>query len=90
MRPGQIEEAAALAMLLGGAFPAERWEPDETELELFGDPTVLVTLVVARAEELLATASLQVREDDPTCAWIRELGCDFSARAGSPDDPFPL
>ena len=37
VRRAQVEEAGALAALLGRAFEAERWDVAGTERELFGD-----------------------------------------------------
>ena len=47
VRRAQVEEAGALAAMLGGAFENEHWEAAGTKSELFGDETVRVTLVVA-------------------------------------------
>lgn len=71
VRRAQVEEAGALAALLGSAFEAEHWDAAGTERELFGDETVRGTLVVVAEERLLATASLQVRPDVPGCGWVR-------------------
>src|SRR5688572_27462070 len=59
VRRAQVEEAGALAALLGRAFAAESWDAAGTERELFWDETVRATLVVAAAGRLVATASLQ-------------------------------
>jgi GNAT superfamily N-acetyltransferase len=71
VRRADVAEASALAALLGRAFEGERWDEAGTARELFGDATVRATLVVAAAERLVATASLQVRLDDPACGWVR-------------------
>jgi mycothiol synthase len=71
VRRAQVEEAGALAALLGGVFDAESWDAAGTEQELFGDETVRGTLVVAVEGRLVATASLQVRPDVPHCGWVR-------------------
>ena len=71
VRRAQVEEAGALAALLGRAFEAERWDAAGTERELFCDETVRATLVVAAEGRLVATASLQVRPDVPECGWVR-------------------
>src|SRR5262244_2313661 len=63
VRRAQVEEAGALAALLGRAFEAEVWDAAGTERELFCDETVRATLVVAAEGRLVATASLQVRPD---------------------------
>ncbi len=47
VRRAQVEEAGALAALLGRAFEAESWDAAGTERELFCDETVRATLVVA-------------------------------------------
>ena len=62
-RRAHVEEAGALATLLGQVFEAERWDAAGTERELFCDETVRATLVVAEEGRLVATASLQVRPD---------------------------
>lgn len=67
VRRARVGEAEALAALLGQAFEAETWDVAGTERELFRDETVRATLVVAAAERLVATASLQVRPDSPEC-----------------------
>ena len=71
VRRAQVEEAGALAALLGQAFAAETWDAAGTKRELFCDETVRATLVVAAEGRLVATASLQVRPEVPECAWVR-------------------
>ena len=80
MRAAVVEEAPDLALLLGGVYPAETWEPDATAEELFHDRSVITTLVVAMEDRLLATASLQIRDDHPACGWIRWVGTEADSR----------
>lgn len=80
VRRAQVEEAGALAALLGRAFEAERWDAAGTERELFGDETVRATLVVEAAGRLVATASLQVRPDVPECGWVRWVATEQDRR----------
>src|SRR5918911_627902 len=80
IRRAHVEEAGALAALLGGAFEAETWDVAGAERELFCDETVRATLVVAAEERLLATASLQVRPDVPECGWVRWVATDLDRR----------
>ena len=80
VRRAQVEEAGALAALLGRAFEAESWDAAGTERELFCDETVRATLVVAAAGRLVATASLQVRPDVPECGWVRWVATDLDRR----------
>jgi GNAT superfamily N-acetyltransferase len=80
VRRAQVQEAGALAALLGQAFEAETWEAAGTERELFCDETVRATLVVAAEGQLVATASLQVRPDVPQCGWVRWVATDLSRR----------
>ena len=80
VRRAHVAEAGALAVLLGRAFEAERWEAAGTERELFGDETVRATLVVAAAGRLVATASLQVRPDVPECGWVRWVATERDRR----------
>jgi GNAT superfamily N-acetyltransferase len=80
VRHAHVEEAGALAALLGQAFEAETWEAAGTERELFCDETVRATLVVAAGGRLVATASLQVRPDAPECGWVRWVATDLSRR----------
>jgi GNAT superfamily N-acetyltransferase len=80
IRRARVEEAGALAALLGQAFPAETWEAAGTVRELFGDETVKTTLVVVAERRLLATASLQVRPDLPECGWVRWVATDRDRR----------
>jgi GNAT superfamily N-acetyltransferase len=80
VRRAHVEEAGALAALLGRAFAAERWDAAGTERELFGDETVRATLVVAEEGRLVATASLQVRPDGPECGWVRWVATDLDRR----------
>jgi hypothetical protein len=47
VRRAHVEEAGALAALLGRAYPTETWDAADTERELFRDETVKATLVVA-------------------------------------------
>jgi GNAT superfamily N-acetyltransferase len=80
VRRAHVEEAGALAALLGRAFEAERWDAAGTERELFCDETVRATLVVAAERRLVATASLQVRPDVPECGWVRWVATDLDRR----------
>jgi GNAT superfamily N-acetyltransferase len=80
VRRAHVEEAGALAALLGQAFEAETWEAEGTERELFCDETVRATLVVAAEGRLVATASLQVRPDVPECGWVRWVATDLDRR----------
>src|SRR5215831_6110863 len=82
VRRAHVEEAGALAALLGRAFEAEVWDAAGTERELFWDETVRATLVVAAEGRLVATASLQVRPDVPECGWVRWVATDLSASGG--------
>src|SRR5262249_17159064 len=70
VRRAQVEEAGALAALLGRAFEAERWDAAGTERELFCDETVKATLVVAADGRLVATASLHVRPYVARGGWV--------------------
>jgi hypothetical protein len=76
VRRARVEEAGALAALLGRAFEAEMWDAAGTKRDLFRDETVRATLVVAAAGQLVATASLQVRPDAPECGWVRWVATD--------------
>ena len=58
-RRAHVEEAGALAALLGRAFEAETWDVVGTERELFCDETVRATLVVAAEGRLVGTASFR-------------------------------
>ena len=80
IRRAHIEEAGALAALLGRAFVGERWDAAGTKRELFCDETVRVTLVVAAEDRLVATASLQVRPDAPECGWVRWVATEMDRR----------
>lgn len=80
VRRAHVEEAGALAALLGRAFEAETWDAAGTARELFGDATVRATLVVAAAGRLVATASLQVRPDEPACGWVRWVATERDRR----------
>jgi GNAT superfamily N-acetyltransferase len=80
VRRAQVEEAGALAALLGRAYPTETWDAAGTERELFCDETVRATLVVAAEGRLVATASLQVRPDVPECGWVRWVATDLDRR----------
>ena len=80
VRRAHVEEAGALAALLGRAFAAERWDAAGTERELFCDETIRATLVGAAAGRLVATASLQVRPDVPECGWVRWVATDLDRR----------
>jgi mycothiol synthase len=80
VRRAHVEEAGALAALLGRTFEAETWEAAGTERELFGDETIRATVVVAAAGRLVATASLQVRPDAPECGWVRWVATELDRR----------
>jgi len=80
VRRAQVEEAGALAALLGRAYPTETWDAAGTAHELFGDETVRATLVVAAEGRLIATASLQVHTDAPACGWLRWVATEQERR----------
>lgn len=80
VRRAQVEEAGALAALLGRAYPTETWDAAGTERELFRDETVRATLVVKAEGRLVATASLQVRPDAPECGWVRWVATERERR----------
>lgn len=80
VRRAQVEEAGALAALLGRAFEGEYWDATGTEHELFYDETVRATLVVAAEGQLMATASLQVRPELPHCGWVRWVATALERR----------
>jgi GNAT superfamily N-acetyltransferase len=80
LRRAHVAEAGGLAALLGQAFEGEIWDAAGTERELFGDPTVKATLVVADEGRLLSTASLQVRPDDPDCGEVHWVATDRERR----------
>ncbi len=80
VRRAHVEEAGALATLLGSAFEAETWDAAGTERELFCDETVRATLVVVAEGQLVATASLQVRPSAPECGWVRWVATDRDRR----------
>ncbi len=71
MRRARIEESKELAGLLGGAYPAEDWEPVATENELFHDKTVVAPMVIVSGKQILATASLQIRSSAQNYGWLR-------------------
>ena len=54
VRRAQVEEAGALAALLGRAYSTETWDAANTKHDLFCDETVRATLVVAAEERLIA------------------------------------
>lgn len=80
VRRAHVEEAGALAALLGRAYRTETWDVAGTERELFGDATVRATLVVAVERRLIATASLQVHPHAPECGWLRWVATDEHRR----------
>ena len=80
VRRAHVEEAGALAALLGRAFAAESWDAAGAERELFCDETVRATLVAAAEGRLVATASLQVRPDVPGCGWVRWVATEPDRR----------
>ena len=80
IRRAQVEEAAALAALLGGSYPTETWDAAGTERELFCDETIRATWVVAAKGRLLATASSQVQLDAPECGWVRWVATELDRR----------
>jgi GNAT superfamily N-acetyltransferase len=82
LRRARVEEAGALAAILGRAYPTETWDSAGAERELFGDETVVATLVVAAEERLIATASLQVHRDAPECGWVRWVATEPDRRRG--------
>jgi mycothiol synthase len=80
IRRAEVEEAGALAALLGRAYPIETWDAAGTERELFCDETVRATLVVAAKDRLVATASAQILLDAPECGWVRWVATEHDQR----------
>jgi len=80
VRRAQVEEAGALSALCGRAYTAEVWEPEGTKRELFHDNTVRAVLVVADADQLLATASLQVNPAEPESGQVRWVATELEWR----------
>ena len=80
LRRARVEDAAALATLLGRAYASERWDAALAEHEMFGDVTVKATLVVESERRLLATASLQVRPDAPERGLVRLVATEENRR----------
>lgn len=80
VRRARVEEAGALAALLGRAFEGEKWDAAGTVCELFYDETVRATLVVEAEMRLVATASLQVRPDLPACGLVRWVATERDRR----------
>jgi len=71
VRRAKEMDAEALAGICGRAYINECWEPEDTRRELFHDHTVRAVLVVAEAQRILATASLQVHSNAPDAGQIR-------------------
>ena len=80
VRRARVEDARALASLLGSAFTDETWDASGVERELLRDPTVRAVLVVAAGRRLASTASLQVRPESPGSGWVRWVATDPSLR----------
>ena len=80
LRKARVEDAAALATLLGRAYASERWDAAVAKHEMFGDATVKATLVVEAEGRLIATASLQVRPDAPERGLVRLVATDENRR----------
>ena len=80
MRRARMEDAEALAALLGRAYGSEAWDAARAEREIFGDVTVRATLVAETEGRLVATASLQVRPDAPERGLVRLVATDEDRR----------
>ena len=80
IRRARVEDAGALAALLGRAYASERWDAAVVERELFSDPTVRATLVVETAGRLVATASLQIHPDAPERGLVRLVATEEDRR----------
>lgn len=80
LRRARVDDAAALAALLGRVYATSRWDVAETRRELFGDETVRATLVAETDGRLVATASLQVRPDAPERGLVRWVATEEDRR----------
>jgi ribosomal protein S18 acetylase RimI-like enzyme len=80
VRRARVEDAAALAALLGSAYEGETWDWTGVERELLRDPTVRAVLVVVEGTRLVSTASLQVRPNAPGSGWVRWVATDPDRR----------
>lgn len=80
VRRASIDDAGALAEMLGRAYPSEKWWEEGTRLELFQDATIKASLVVELEGRLVATASLQVRSDVPKVGQLRWVATELDWR----------
>lgn len=80
VRRARVEDAGALAAVLGAALEGETWDAAGVERELLGDPTVKAILVVAAGTRVVSTASLQVRPESPGSGWVRWVATDPARR----------
>jgi ribosomal-protein-alanine N-acetyltransferase len=80
LRRARVEDAGALAAVLGSAYEGETWEWASVERELLCDPTVRATLVVAAGTRLVSTASLQVYPESPRSGRVRWVATDPDRR----------
>jgi ribosomal protein S18 acetylase RimI-like enzyme len=80
VRRARVEDAGALAAVLGSAFEGETWDAAGVEREVLCDPTVRAILVVTAGTRLVSTASLQVRPESPGSGWVRWVATDPDRR----------
>ncbi len=83
IRAAVSEDAAALAKLLGTAFPEMEWHVDRANRELLDAPDVTETFVAEQDGNLLATASARhFDERFPRVGYVHWVAVDPAARGG--------
>ena len=79
VRCAQAADAVALAAVLATALK-ENWDAADVNRDVLGDPSVRAVLVVAAGEQIVSTASLQVRPESPGSGWVRWVATDPDRR----------
>lgn len=73
-------DAAALARLLGAAFPELQWDVARVDKDLFDPADVPATYVVDEGGRIVATASVRYNERFPGAGYVHWVGVDPAQR----------
>lgn len=73
-------DAAALARLLGAAFPELQWDVARVDKDMFDPADVPATYVVDEGGRIVATASVRYNERFPGAGYVHWVGVDPAQR----------
>ena len=76
LRPSRAEDRAGLAVLLRRAFNDETWTAQRVSEVLTDAADVETVFVIAHADGLVATASVQIQDQSAATGWLHWVATD--------------